>query len=127
MFLRAGGDPDWINMKNIFKNKSGMTLIELLVSISIIATMSTLYIVNVRSYNKSGDLINAAHELANNIRLAQNFALGLKEADFGSGPEMPGNGWGIYIKTPDPFYVIYAVSDANVTYDGPPKTWNTRP
>ena len=88
---------------------------ELLISIGIIATMSTLYIVNVRSYNQSGDLLNAAHEMANNIRLAQNFSLGLKEYDNAGTNVMPAGGWGLYMRRTaldsppeNTFYIIYA-------------------
>jgi len=71
-----------------------MTLMELIVTTSIIAIMSTLYIANYRTYNSSGELDRVAHELANDIRLMQNYALGLKQYDPGSGPIIPA-GWGI--------------------------------
>jgi prepilin-type N-terminal cleavage/methylation domain-containing protein len=108
-------------MKNIFKNNLGMTLMELMVSAGIIAIMSTLYIANYRTYDSSGELARVAHELVNDIRLMQNYALGLKKYDPGTGvPEMP-TGWGIRMgNRPDDEeyreYRLYADRDGYLKY-----------
>lgn len=58
---------------NSFKNY-GFTLVELLVSITIIAVMVGLLLPQLGAFNKYQSLENAAKELQSNLRKAQNFA-----------------------------------------------------
>ncbi len=88
------------------KNLFGFTLIELMVSISIIAIISSMYLVNYRSANKATQLSLAMQKLSSDIRLAQNYSLGL--VDFNG--EIPEGGWGVHFNQGDNFYTIFADS-----------------
>lgn len=104
--------------KNAKKNIAGFTLIELSVSIFIIAAMSGLFIVNYHNANKRSELDMARQKLASDIRLAQNYSLGSKTYD---GVSTPSGGWGAHFDISDPsHYVIFADKNApngNKTYD----------
>jgi prepilin-type N-terminal cleavage/methylation domain-containing protein len=99
----------------LFKSGAGFTLIELIVSISIIAMMSSLFLTNYHSTNKRSELIMTAQKLASDIRLAQNYSLGSKEY----GGNMPTGGWGAHfdkISLPNS-YIIFADVDGDKQYD----------
>lgn len=93
--------------KIFYKNKKGFTLIEMLVSVSIIALMAGLYLANYRDTSKNSSLALAAQKLAGDIRLAQNYSLGLKERD----GVLPESGWGVNFVKGDNYYTIF--SDLN--------------
>ncbi len=102
---------------SFIKNQSGFTLIETLVSISIIALISGIFIANYRGAEKRSNLNLAAQKVASDIRFAQNYALGLQEFN-GSSP--PG-GWGVYFTAASSQYIIFAdtnAPDGNQNYDG---------
>lgn len=97
------------------KNSAGFTLIELIVSISIIAMMSGLFLTNYHSTNKTSELRMTAQKLASDLRLAQNYSLGSKEY----GGNMPAGGWGVHLDrvvSPNS-YIIFADNDGNMQYD----------
>lgn len=94
-------------------NNIGFTIFELLVSISIIALLSGLILVNYHSANKRLELVNAAQKMVSDIRLTQNYALGLKE--FNGVP--PSGGWGLYFNlSSSGSYVIFADSNNDKDY-----------
>ncbi|MBI4812210.1 prepilin-type N-terminal cleavage/methylation domain-containing protein [Candidatus Falkowbacteria bacterium] len=96
------------------KSQRGFTLIELIVSISVIAMMSGLFLANYHSANKRSELASAAQKTASDIRLAQQFSLGANE--FNGAP--PAGGWGIYFDESSPdSYIIFADIDENRNYD----------
>jgi prepilin-type N-terminal cleavage/methylation domain-containing protein len=93
-----------------FKIRPGFTLMELLVSMSIIVIVSGIFLANFHYGNQQGKVNMAAQKLASDIRLAQSYALGLK--DFNGSP--PDGGWGIMFKAPaQPYYILYADMNAN--------------
>jgi len=103
------------NIKKTLTNNFGFTLIELLVSISIIATMSSLFMVNYHNTNKRSQLGVVKQKLASDIRLAQNYCLGSKTYD---AVATPSGGWGVYFSLADPtHYIIFADIDGNKSYD----------
>ncbi len=79
-------------VKKILKNNKAFTLVDLLVSISIIAILSTIMLADFHKYGQDSKLEMVAQEMASNFRIMQNNALGLKEYD---GERMSG-GWGIF-------------------------------
>lgn len=85
--------------------KSGLTLIEMIVSISIIVLLTTLFLANYRSGQRSSELSLAAQKLASDIRLAQNYSLGAKEFN-GSVPQ---GGWCIYINNSSNYKTLYVL------------------
>jgi prepilin-type N-terminal cleavage/methylation domain-containing protein len=86
------------------KYQMGFTLMELLVSLFIIALLSSIFLANMHYGNQQGELNMVAQKLASDIRLTQSYALGLKEFG-GSRPE---GGWGIYFDETKNYYTIYA-------------------
>jgi prepilin-type N-terminal cleavage/methylation domain-containing protein len=73
-------------------NKKGYTLLELIVSISIIAIIAGIFFANYRETSNDNSTKVAARIIASEIRKVQNYALGLKEfKTFG----VPAGGWGV--------------------------------
>ena len=77
------------------KNKKGFTLVELLVSIFIIALLLALALINYRGAKQKLALERAASKLAQDIRRVQGMALGSEEV-WVQGQQQPVNGYGIY-------------------------------
>ncbi len=69
----------------------GMTLIELIISMSIIVFITAIFVTNYNSTNKRTDLIMASQSIVSDIHQAQNNSLGLKKY----GDVVPAGGWGI--------------------------------
>ncbi len=95
----------------------GFTMIEMIVSISIIAILATTFLANYHGARKSSELNMAAQKLASDIRLTQSYALGLKEKD-GNVPVR----WGVYFNKASGSngkYIIYADTESsnNQSYD----------
>ena len=94
----------------IFFNKktAGFTIIELIVSVSIIILMTGLFLNNYHSTNKRSELSLAAQKLASDIRLMQSRSL--SSTKFGG--NVPNGGWGIYFnKTTNPGSYIFFADD----------------
>lgn len=101
-------------MYKIRNNQKGFTLLEMLVSIFIIALISTIFMANYRSYGRKSELRMTAQKLASDIRKMQNYSLGLKEYN-GSFPE---GGWGIYLTTQVDtnnlaYYILFRDGESN--------------
>jgi prepilin-type N-terminal cleavage/methylation domain-containing protein len=105
-------------IKKLFnKNKDGFTMMEMLVSISIVALISTIMLANYHYYGKKGNLTMAAQLLASNIRLAQSYSLGLKQ--FGNNPYSDtSGGWGVSLTSASPnnkHYYVFFDNDNDMT------------
>jgi prepilin-type N-terminal cleavage/methylation domain-containing protein len=104
-----------IGMINMYK-KRAFSLIELLVSLSIISMLTVLFLANYRSANRRTDLVMTAQVLVTDIRYAQANALGLKEYQ----GAMPEGGWGVSFSTAQAAnnrYIIFADTNGNGLYD----------
>jgi prepilin-type N-terminal cleavage/methylation domain-containing protein len=100
--------------------KRGFTLIEMVVSISIVTIIAVLFIANYHSSNKRTDLIMAAQNLVADLHAAQNNALGLVK--YGATPalaEVPAGGWGISFDTSLNSYTLFADLDIPSTPSSP--------
>lgn len=89
------------------KNLSAFTLIEMIVSISMIALMATLFIANYHSSLRQTDLTMTAQKLVSDLHAAQNNTLGLIKYN----GLVPGGGWGLHFNNIDGAqngYVLYA-------------------
>lgn len=90
------------------KKNSGFSLVELLVSITIIAMLSGIFLANYKGAGQRSELSLAAHKLASDLRLAQNRSLG----SFKRNGVIPNGGWGIYIdKTSSPNNYVFFADD----------------
>ena len=75
--------------------KNGFTLIELIVSISVIGLVTGLFLANYSSANRRTDLTMTAQKLVADIRLAQSYSLGLARYGTSDEPSVPEGGWGV--------------------------------
>jgi len=100
--------------------KSGFTLIELIVSVSIIAMVTGIFLANYSSANRRSDLIMTSQKLVSDIRMAQNYALGLTRYGLSGSTNVPLGGWGIHFDLQSygtNKYVIFADDNGNGVYD----------
>ncbi len=98
---------------NHHQQQKAFTMIELLVSISIIIMLTIMFVANYHSSNKRTDLIMTAQNLVANIHLAQNDALGLVKY----GGAVPAGGWGLHLSTATSTYILFADLNAPGTTD----------
>ncbi len=75
------------------KNISGFTLIEVLASVSILVVLSTLVVANIHGANQRVKLDAAALKLVSDLRLVQDYSLGLRK--YGVSDDYPSGGWGV--------------------------------
>lgn len=83
---------------------SGLSLVEMVISLAVVMFIATIFIFNYQGNNKRTDLIMASQVMVSDIHRAQNNALGLLKY----GEETPLGGWGIYFDLNQPdTYVIF--------------------
>jgi prepilin-type N-terminal cleavage/methylation domain-containing protein len=99
-------------MKKIINNK-GFTLIEILVSLSVIAILTVIFLANYRGGRQGVDLNLVAQKVASDIRTAQNNSLG----SVLYGGSLPAGGWGVHFDTADKSYLLFADVNNNKVYD----------
>ncbi len=91
------------------RGRAGFTLAELLISMTILILVSTVVLANYRYYGNRNDLNMSAQKLANDVRRAQSYALGLTE--FAPIGDFPDGGWGIRFRKNQQDYTIFADYD----------------
>lgn len=100
--------------------KSGFTLIELIVSVSVIALVTGTFLVNYNSTNRRSDLTMTAQKMVADIRMAQNYALGLARYGLTGSLNVPSGGWGIHIDLQNygnNRYLLFADDNGNHIFD----------
>ncbi len=88
-------------------SRPGYTLMEMVVSISLITMITALFIANYKSANRRTDLVMQAQKLVADFHQAQNNALGLVKYN----GDVPAGGWGLYFSNQSDGYVIFADLD----------------
>ena len=98
------------------KRNKGFTLVELLVSIFIIALLLAFALINYRGAKQKLALERAASKLAQDIRRVQGMALGSEKVQGQSSV----NGYGIYFSSggQGEEYILFADINSNNKYDG---------
>ncbi|OHB08940.1 MAG: hypothetical protein A2W64_02850 [Candidatus Zambryskibacteria bacterium RIFCSPLOWO2_02_39_10] len=99
------------------KSLSGFTIIELMVSISIVSVIMTVVLFTYSSFNDSLALSAAGQEVASAVRQAQTYGLSVKE--FSVGSEQFTSGYGIYfdpVSDPTNYYIFVDIN-GNKKYD----------
>jgi len=82
------------------------TIIELLVTISVIMILTGIVLVSYQTGQKQLTLQRATSKLAQDIRRVQGMAMSAKECQPCGG--VPAGGYGIYLHQGDDFYILYA-------------------
>jgi prepilin-type N-terminal cleavage/methylation domain-containing protein len=100
---------------------SGFTLIETIVSISIVAVISVLFLANYKYASQQATLNNAARKLASDTRTAQSYTLGSKEFNCGGVNKVPPGGWGVLISPTLNSYTLFADCNGNKLYEADEK------
>lgn len=101
----------------VLREKSGFTLFEIMVTISLVVLMLTLSSVMYRNTNKRTELVFTAHQIAAMGRLSESYAASAKEFDASSVGQ---NIWGLYFDKANPTKVIMFVDKGptpNQRYD----------
>jgi len=73
------------------REKFGLTVIELVVSLAVITFVTAIFVGNYRETNKRTDLVMTSQGIVSDIHRAQNNSLGLTKY----GDSVPAGGWGI--------------------------------
>jgi prepilin-type N-terminal cleavage/methylation domain-containing protein len=100
--------------------KSGFTLIELIVSVAIMVMVTGIFLANYNSANRRTDLTMTAQKMVTDIRLAQNYALGLARYGGSGSLNVPFGGWGVHFDLQTygtNKYVVFADDNGNKVYD----------
>ncbi|MBI4155891.1 MAG: type II secretion system protein [Candidatus Zambryskibacteria bacterium] len=99
-----------------FITKLGFTLIELMVSVSIVSLIMVTVLWNYGTFNDNLALTSAGQELAIGVRKSQTYGLSVKEVSVGSGQF--DLAYGIYFSATDPTnYYIFVDKNSNNLYD----------
>jgi GxxExxY protein len=109
-----------VNPRLSASTNTSFTLIELLVSIFIIVLISGIILANYRVGGQQLALQRSANKLAQDIRRAQQMAMGAAEYSNCTGNPNYKYGWGIYLNSSSPNqYILFADCDNGKDYDSP--------
>ena len=100
--------------------KPGFTLIELIVSVGIIALVTGIFLANYSSANRRSDLTMTAQKMVADIRLAQNYGLGLSRYGLSGSTDVPLGGWGVHFDLANygnARYLIFADDNGDGAYN----------
>ena len=104
---------------SIFKtkknNSKGFTLVETIVVVAVVSILSIVMLASHQGSQKQQSVQRAAHQLAGDIRRAQNMAMASVEHE----DAIP-DGYGIYIEKNDSSYILFADGNGN-------QKWNSEP
>src|SRR3989344_26979 len=100
------------------KVRSGFTLVELLVVMSIFTIITTALVIQQSKWNDRLQLNTKLYDLALYIRQAQLYSLGVKEYQTGSPIDKFNIGYGIYINMTNPSqFIFFADTNKNFEYN----------
>lgn len=103
---------------NLQKFTRGFTLIEMVVVITIITLMLSIFLGNRSQYTDKLNLKNQAYNLLTYIRQAQVYSLGVRNYS-GSGTQVFGNSYGVAINMASPSIFTYFIdNNGNGKFDG---------
>lgn len=101
-------------LKKHFRSNHGFTMIEMIVSVGIIALLSAIFLANYHGANYRSELNMEAQKAVSNLNLARSFSLSSKKYD----NNVPNGGWGVYFpQAPSDNYFIFADVDNDKVYD----------
>ena len=99
--------------KSIKYFQPGLTFVEMIVSVSIIAFITAIFVTNYNASNKRTDIVMSSQSLVSDIHQAQNNSLGLIKY----GDDFPAGGWGLTfdLAANNTEYTLFADLDAPET------------
>lgn len=83
-------------LKQIKKNQSGLSLIEVMTVVGIMVTINTIVVLSNRSVNAARNVEMSAYKLASDIRKMQSYTLNLQNFRTGVYPD---GGWGVFVNS----------------------------
>lgn len=116
MFLRRKQHKKKFDI-NSDSTRVGFTLIEILVSISIIVILSSVVLWNQSQAAQNVNLANATNELLVRLREAQTYGVSVKVTDTLSGDTFDA-GYGLYLAFGTDYIIFFADKDGDNEYDG---------
>lgn len=98
--------------------KSGFTMVELAVTMSIFAVLTSVVLANYRTFSNNADFLNVADNIALSLREAQIYGVGSKGASSGCGapPSAFNCAYGVVFNTEDDFYRIFIDTNEDSAY-----------
>jgi len=102
-------------IKKLSKNRQkGFTLIEVIISATIIAVLTGISLANYHSAGQRTELNIFMQQMASDIRLMQSYALSSYEYE----DTISSGGWGFYVNNVNNNYVLFADNSNDEAYDG---------
>ena len=107
-------------MSHYFKKNHGFTIIELLISITIVTVILTVVVFNQSIYTETAALTNLADEIGLTISQAQIYGVGVKELALGSSDFSASYGltFSLLDSGSNSAYIYFADRNGNNYYDG---------
>lgn len=101
-----------------YSKKSGFTMVELAVTMSIFAVLTGVVLANYRTFSNNADFLNVADSIALSLREAQIYGVGSKGASPGCGtPSSAFNcAYGVVFNAGDNFYKIFVDTNEDSIY-----------
>lgn len=98
--------------------KTGFTMVELAVTMSIFAVLTSVVLANYRTFSNNADFLNVADSIALSLREAQIYGVGSKGASCGTPLTLNFQcAYGVVFSENDTFYRIFIDTNANSVYD----------
>lgn len=103
-------------MALVVSNKSGFTLVEALVAVSIFVIFATLLLANYPEFLSRSSIDSLAHEVALTVRQAREYGQNIRLGGFTGGKK---ESYGVYFSALDEkSFILFADLDNSGTYDG---------
>lgn len=98
--------------------KSGFTMVELAVTMSIFAVLTSVVLANYRTFSNNADFLNVADNIALSLREAQIYGVGSKVASCGTSTpaESFQCAYGVVFNRGDDFYRVFVDTNEDSTY-----------
>ncbi len=103
-----------IKYYNFLKNQNGFTIVEMIVSVSIVVLLTGLFLANYHAINKRSEINMVAQKMLSDIHLAQSKSLSLEEYGVDN---IPLGGWGIHLVEGESGYIIFADDNGDKEYN----------
>ncbi len=101
----------------IKKNNAGFTLIEILTVVTMILIFTSIIVLDQREGSKQFSIQRSAHQLAQDLRKAENMAMTGQDSPKSFGEIFPRGGYGVYFEASSNSYILFCDCNDNGVYD----------